>query len=266
VLALIASPGAASAQVTLDPLTADQGTTLLVALEGAAMSQAGRVPSAMDIALASGMRFDKRARARLCTRAQAGRGVCPKDSKAGFGRVATTVTGFLNPGGEVEVAWSISAYLGEPSISGDAASIVLRTELLGADRVAQLLEPALGTSVPRSATIVGRVRRRSGRFGLELAFGRWPGGLSVPAPMTATPARLDLALGAVRRVRRDFVRSIRVRTQSGYRTQRIPDHELVGYDMLRTPRRCASWPYELRLHFGSAIRRTAGQVACVADS
>ena len=174
------------------------------------------------------------------------------------------MTGFLAPGGETEVSWSITAYLGAPTRAGDAASVILRTELLGVDRVEQLLMPALGAAVPKAGTITGRVRLRgSGRYGLELTFPGWPGSLVVPASLTATPTRLDLMLGAVRRVRQDFVRHVRVRTQTGSRIRRIPDHRLVGYDLLRTPRSCSGgWPYELRLAYGSDVSRTTGQMPC----
>ncbi len=212
------------------------------------------------------MRIDTRARERLCSHDQAARARCPKASRIGFGRIVVNVKGYLSPGGETEVAWSIGAYLGTP-VRPDAASIVLRAELLGADRVSQLLAPALGTSVPSVSVATGRVvRRPSGPYGLEARFGELPGGLRVPSSMTATHTRLELAIGAVRRTRQDFVRHVRVRTLSGYETQEIPDHRLVGYDLLRSPESCrVSWPYEMRVGFPSGVVRTAGRLICEND-
>lgn len=272
VLALLANAGVAAAQssgpLDLDPAGAGSGTTLLVAADELALTSGGQAATGFGFALPQGMRVDTRARAQLCSSAQASRGRCPKRSKIGFGRTVVKVTGFMSPGGETEVSWAIDAYLGPPVRPADAASVVLRAELLGADRIQQLLEPALGTSVPSVTTVTGRlVRRATGRYGLEATFGRWPGGLRVPESMTATPARLELALGAVRRTRQDFVRRLRVRTQDGYRTQEIPDHRLVGYDLFKTPPRCGgSWPYELRMMFPRGVKRTGGRFTCGDDA
>ena len=49
--------------------------------------------------------------------------------------------------------------------AGDLGSVVLLAELLGADRVEQLLEPALGTSVAKASTTTGRLAgKASGRL------------------------------------------------------------------------------------------------------
>lgn len=268
VLTLLLAAGRAPAQspgpMDLDPSAAGQGTTLLVTVDGGLLTSGGQAATGVGFALPQGMQVDTRARAQLCSSAQAKRLRCPKRSRIGFGRVVTHVTGFLSPGGETDVSWSIDAYLGMPLQPSDAASIVLRAKLLGADRVAQLLEPALGSAVPALTTVSGRVvRRRPGRYGLEATFPVWPGELSVPASMTATPTRLELALGAVRRTRQDFVRHVRVRTPGGYRTREVPDHRLVGYDLFQTPPRCGgSWAYELRMVFASGVKRTGGRFTC----
>ncbi len=86
------------------------------------------------------------------------------------------------------------------------------------------------------------------------------------APAVVSPTRFELAIGAVRRVREDFVRHLRVRTVNGYRTQTIPDHRLVGYELLRNPQRCSgTWPADLRLGFPSGVRRTSVPISCFTD-
>ena len=151
-----------------------------------------------------------------------------------------------------------------PERPADASGFVLRAELLGADRVDQLLTPILGAAVPRSSVVRGRVLRQAS--GLQLRFAQLPGAIQVPAPAVVTPTRLELAIGSVRRVREAFVRRVRVRTVSGYKTQEIPDHRLVAYDLLRNPQSCgASWPAELRLGFPGGVRRTPVPIGCVDD-
>lgn len=251
----------------LDPLNAGVGTTLLVGIDGASLSSGGTTPSSIVIALPRGMRLDSRASARLCSGEQLSRGICPAASKIGFGRVVESVTGFLAPGGDTEVSWAISAHLGVPAGPADEASILLRAQLLGADRVDQLLAPALGTAVPHVSFVRGRVVRRSaGSYGLELRFTGFPGLLSVPGTVAAAPTRFELALGAVRRVREEFTRHVRVRTLSGYTTREIRDHRLVGHDLLRNPGTCrSSWPGELRIGFPGGVRRTTARIGCTSE-
>ena len=251
----------------VDPLNAGAGATLLVGIDGPSLSSGGATPSSMVIALPRGTRLDPSAAARLCSAAQLARGACPAASKVGFGRVVESVAGFLAPGGDTEVSWSISAYLGVPAAPADEASILLRAQLLGADRVDQLLAPALGTVVPHVSLVRGRVVRRSaGSYGLELRFTGFPGLLTVPGTVTAAPTRLELALGAVRRVREEFTRHIRVRTLRGYTTREIRDHRLVGHDLLRNPGTCrTSWPGELRIGFPDGVRTTAARISCTSE-
>ncbi len=251
----------------VDPINAGAGATVLVGIDGASLSSGGATPTSMVIALPRGTRLDSRASARLCGADQLSRGICPAASNVGFGRVVEGVTGFLEPGGETEVSWSISAHLGVPARPADEASILLRAELLGADRVNQLLAPELGAAVPHVSLVRGRVVRRSaGSYGLELRFTGFPGLLRVPGTVAAAPTRFELALGAVRRVREDVTRHVRVRTLGGYRTRSIRDHRLVGHDLLRNPGTCrGSWPGELRIGFPGGARRTAARIACTSE-
>jgi len=257
-----------TAPLRLDPLNAATGATLLVGVEGASLTSGGATPTSIVIALPRGTRLDTAAAGRLCTRGQLSRGTCPAASKVGFGRVSQTVTGFLHPGGETEVAWSIGVYLGAPAKSADAASVLLRAELLGADRVDALLAPALGTGPFHVSLVTGSLRRRSsGPYGLELRLAGLPGALQVSAPAVTVPTGLELTIGAVRRVREAFTRHVRVRTLDGSTTRRIRDHRLVGHDLLRNPATCGtSWPGEVRIGFPAGVRRTTTRIGCTSDA
>jgi hypothetical protein len=258
------SAGAATAPaqlpgpVSLDPGVAGQGTALLVAADATVLSPGGRSPGSLTIVLPRGTRLDTAARKPLCG---AGETVCPESSRIGFGRFIVTVRGYLLGAGETQLAWAVNAFLARPSQRGDAASVVLSSTLLGADSVGQLLAPALGSPVPVTATSSARIVRRAS--GIELRLAQMPVELAVTAPVTAAPARLELALSAVRRTRQNFIRRFRVRTPSGYQVRRIRDHRLVGHDLLRAPRTCrGSWPYELSVGFPDGTRRSSGSIAC----
>lgn len=269
-LALVAgAPEAlATSPLRLDPLNAGTGATLRVGVDGTSLTSGTATPSSIVIALPRGTRLDTRASGRLCSRGQLAQGRCPETSKVGFGRVTQTVSGFLRPGGETELAWSIGVYLGVPSRPADAASVLLRAELLGAARVDALLGPVLGTGLPHVSLVTGGIARRaSGPYGLELALAGLPGDLRVPAPATAAPTRFELAIGTVRRVREEFTRHVRVRTLEGYTTRRIRDHRLVGHDLLRNPRTCRlSWPGELRVGFPGGTQRIAARIGCTGEA
>jgi hypothetical protein len=268
-VALTLSTGVAGAlaatPLSLDPNTPDQDTALLVTADESVLSPNGRSAESIALFLARGMRVDSAARARLCERDEAARSACPAASRVGFGRFLVAVRGYALGGGEAELAWSIDAYLGKPLRRGDAASVVLTAKLLGASSVAALLAPVLGASVPSTSTTVGRlVQRASGAYGVELRFAKLPVHLDVAAPITATPAGLELTLSAVRRVRQDFFRRIKVRTPSGSEVRKIRDHRLIGHYLFRTPRSCnGSWPSEVRVGASGAVRRTKSPIACL---
>ena len=250
--------------MALDPGVAGQGTALVMVADSTVLAPTGTAPRSLTIALARGTRVDSGARERLCTRAQASRSRCPAASGIGFGRFAMSVGGYLEGGGQTELAWWLDAFLGTPARRGDAASVVLQARLLGAPSVGLLLEPLIGATVPRAARSTVRVvRRADGGMGVELRFARLPVQFRPPAPVSVTPARLELSLSAVRRTRQSFVRRVRVRTPSGYEIRRIRDHRLIAHHLWRTPERCGgSWPYELRVGFPDGVRRTTGRMEC----
>lgn len=267
-LMLSAGAGGAPAQVGVplgfDPSVARQGTTLLVRADESLLSQTGRPADSVSFVLPHGMRIDTASRQELCQRRQAARSACPESSRIGFGRFGLAVRGYMLDGGEAELVWGIDAYLGEPERRGDVASVVLIGRLLGADTVAALLTPSLKTKVPSLATTVGRlVRASSGQYGVELQFAKLPVQLDVVAPITATPRRLELSLGAVRRTRQNFTRRFKIRTPTGYEIRKIPDHRLIGHYLFRTPPSCrGSWPSEVRARFAGVEKRTTRRITC----
>ena len=267
-LTLSAGVGGAPAQtgqpLGFDPSMARQGTTLLVKADESLLSQDGRPADSVAFSLPRGMRVDTASRQELCQLRQAARSSCPESSRIGFGRFGLAVRGFVPDGGEAELVWALDAYLGEPERRGDAASVVLTGRLLGADTVASLLAPSLSTEVPSVATTVGRlVRVSSGKYGVELRFAKLPVELGVVAPITATPRRLELSLGAVRRVRENFTRRFKIRTPTGYEIREVPDHRLIGHHLLRTPPSCnGSWPSQLRATFAGVEKRTTRRITC----
>jgi hypothetical protein len=267
-LTLSAGATAALAQqpgpFALDPSGARQGTALLIAADEAVLASNGQAAKSMTFALPRGTPVDTAARERLCGRREAARSACPASSQIGFGRFIIAVRGWLSGSGAAELTWAIDAYLGKPLRRGDIASVVLTGQLLGAGSVHDLLVPIIGTPVPSTANAVGRlVPRESGAYGIELRFPKLPARLDLVPPVTATPVRLELALSAVRRVRENFFRRIRVRTLSGYEIRRIRDHRLIGHHLFRTPRRCSgSWPAELRVGFPGRVKRTAFRIDC----
>ena len=237
--------------VALDPAVARQGTTLVLGLD------APPATGAIAVRMPKGTHTNTNSRTRLCSSSDAARGTCPPESKVGFGRYVVDVAGYLNPGGDTQLTWSIDAFLGHPVKRGDIASVVLSAKLLGADSVATLLTPEIGMSVPATGTTKARLRK-----GPELYVPGVPIHFSVAPPTTVTPLRFELNLSAVRRTRQDFIRKVKVPTLSGgYEIRRVKDHRLIGHNLFRTPERCSgTWSYELTV----GAKRSTGRIPCQA--
>ena len=75
-----------SGPVALDPNIARQGTALVLALDGTALSPDGQAPTSITVAMPTRHGRERDARKQLCSRAQAARGTCPPASRIGFGR------------------------------------------------------------------------------------------------------------------------------------------------------------------------------------
>lgn len=193
----------------------------------------------LAITLPRGTGFDRRA--------------APAGASVGFGSFVMDVQGFLAPGGDTQLVWSLAVALGRR-----AGGLTITARLLGADSAAALLQPRLGVPIPAAATTAARFVRTAGR--LVFRLDRLPVAFSPAPPATATAQRLELSVGAGRRVVRTFYHRLRVPTASGgSRVERVRDHRLVAYELLRTPSRCAgSWSYSML----AGGRTTAGRIAC----
>jgi hypothetical protein len=84
----------------------------------------------------------------------------------------------------------------------------------------------------------------------------------VAPPATVTPLRFELNLSAVRHIRENFIRKIKVPTLSGgYEIRKVKDHRLVGHYLFRAPERCSgTWSYELTV----ASAHSTGRIPCQA--
>jgi hypothetical protein len=235
--------------VSLDPALANQGTALVIGIDAPPST------GAIAVRLPKGTHTNTKSRTKLCSSSDAARGACPPESKIGFGRYVVGVAGYLNPGGQTQLTWSIDAFLGRPVKRGDIASVVLSAKLLGAESVATLLTPEIGKSVPTAGTMQARLRK-----GPELRVPGVPIQFAVGPPTTVTPLRFELNLSAVRRTRQDFIRKIKVPTLSGgYEIRKVKDHRLVGHNLFRTPERCSgTWSYELTV----GAKRSTGRIPC----
>jgi hypothetical protein len=263
VLVSAGSSAAQAAPVALEPNAAGQGTTVVLSADPSVLSPGGQPGRSISLTFGRGMAVDATSREQLCKRSEAASGGCPDASRIGFGRYAMKLRGYEAGGSESELAWAIDAYLGEPQRRGDVASVVLISKLLGADLVGALLAPSIGTTVPATATSSGRLVRRSGRYSFDLRFDELPAQVGVAAPVTATPASLDLSLGAARQLRQNFVRRFKIRTPSGFEIRKVRDHRLVGHYLFRTPSSCnGSWPAELAVEIGGRVKRTSAPIAC----
>ena len=235
-LGLLLAP-AASAQpaftgsASLKPNVAGKGSKLTITGSGGSSAQSLR---SIIVAAHRGFRFDRRARAKVCTNQEADSFTCPEEARTGRGNAVVTATSAVFGTRDVNV--TIDAYLGERQRAGDLAGAVL-----------QFSEPTFG--VRRS--LRGRVVRvPSGPFGIEVRFESIPD-LNQPG-VTATLKSLNVTIGASRRVK------VRKRVRGRRVTRRVRRH------LITNPRRCSgSWRYQVRATFASGSPLTQdGQIPC----
>ena len=200
---------------------------------------------------------DRHARARSgCAAARRPRaGAARPRARSASVASSQSVTGYLAPGGETELAWTITVYLGDARArAADVTSLVLRAELLGADRVDQLLTPALGRGGRRTArsSAAASCARRSR---LEARFAQLPGALHVAG---AGDRDADAIRAGDRRgpARARGLRPPRpgpdASAATGPRRSRTTGSS--GTTCCATRERCGgTWPAELRLGFPSGV-------------
>jgi len=183
-----------------------------------------------NVDIARGYRFEPRAAAGRCTVAQARAGACPASSKIGSGTGRLAVKGATL--GRTQFVVAIAFYMMRPQRPGDIAGLVLA----GRD--------------PRSGVhfaLLGRlVRRRHGRYGLELRFAHTA--RELPAGFQVQLRRVHVEFGTQRTV---------VRRQGG---QAKP----VTYHLLTNPGACpaAGWPFLLTVTYSTGPERYTARAAC----
>jgi hypothetical protein len=97
-----------------------------------------------------------------------------------------------------------------------------------------------------------------------------PGGLTIPRPLAAAGVaaavtRFKLQVGAVRRVRKNFVHRIPIETLNGPGVQIVHDHHLVPYHLLARPAACpasGAWPWQIQVGFPEGVRKLSGKARC----
>jgi hypothetical protein len=244
--ALIASsaPGqpAPEGTVQLTPNTAGKPSTLSFDLNPEEMGTA-ETPQSVTLFIANGFKFDRRARAERCSDAQAQQVACPPKSRIGTGQAIVNASGFLVPGGSQDFTASIEMFLAAPASPGDLAGVVV-----------QVSEPTTG--IRRSGR--GRLTRvAEGPFGSALVFDEFPGAVQPPPGVTIDVKRVQLSVGARRRVRKvkkvrkkkKVVRKVRVRR----------------YYLITNPPTCTgSWPFQVRVRFPSGEVVRDGAIGCSA--
>jgi len=197
-----APPGAITA--TFNPNTPKTGATLGVQVDGTKLDQSGmKTPASFRLDSPLGLRVDKRAVARRCTRP----GSCPAASRIGAGTAVVSVSVF----GDVSVR--LTAFLAPVKRAGDLAGVVVEGEAAG-----------------QRLVMSGRMLPAAGDHGPTLLFEDLDGGRSLPAGFNARLKTLALTTAARR--------TVTVKTRKGKRVQR----RRVTRHLLTTPRTCAgSW-------------------------
>jgi hypothetical protein len=228
--------------VQLVPNTAGKPSTL--SLDMNPQEPGGtETPRSVSLFIARGFRFDSRARPTRCSDADAQRVACPSKSRIGTGQAMATASGFLVPGGSMDFTASIELFVAAAA-AGDVAGVVV-----------QVSEPTTGIRQSARGRLVPVVE---GPFGLELRFDQFPGTGQVPPGVTIDVKRIQMTVGAKRRVRK--VKRIRRKGKVVKKKVRIRRYYLIT----NPPTCAASWPYQVRVGFPSSELVRDGTIACTA--
>jgi hypothetical protein len=217
------------------PNVAGKGAKLVLDVKPPASSQS---PSSAVLSIARGFRFDRRARKQRCSDEQAANFNCPEASRVGRGTADVTATGPIFPGGSQKYVAKIDVFLTHPQQRGDIAGFVV-----------QVSESTTGVRGSGRARLV---RHRSGPYGSQLRFDSIPASPSLPPGFSVRVDRIQVRLGASRR--------IRVRRRVHGRTRRVRKRVYL----IRNPRTCSgSWPYALHVAYSDGHSEDyVGGVTC----
>lgn len=176
---------AGTVSVTLSPNKAGKGSNFHVTASGFTSAQG--IPTSVAIFTQKGFKFDARAVAVKCSSAQASTipVSCPSKSKIASGSASVHIAGV---GPNTDVTIPITGYLGNPTGSGDLATVIL---------TGSASFPLVGT---QTLTVTGKVLKVSSPYGLELLFDKF-NAPPVPSGVTVSLNKLDLTGGAKRTIK-----------------------------------------------------------------
>jgi len=226
---LMATAAPAGGQTTsaATPNGAGKASTLHFEVDGLAPPINGRLPSAMDLAAASGFKLNLKAVARRCSEQSAKLNECPRRSLIGKGLLLVEVT---TPDGVRDASIDLNVYLHS------------RTRILAVAYV-------FGWQVvPGSLSVAP---------GIVVTFDPLPTGAAFPN-VSYRLKRISLDIGAKR-----VIKQRRVRRVNGRRRVRVTKRRVA---LIRNPATCRrSWPSSVSLRFpdGSAAS-LAAPMACSA--
>ena len=228
---------------TLTPNGAGEHSTLSMDFDPQEGSTS-ETPQSLALYIAHGFKYDRRSRAVRCSDAQAQQLACPAKSRIATGTATVNASGVLVPGGSQDFVASIEAFLAAPPSPAAIAGVVV-----------QVREPATGIS----GSGKGRLTKvADGPFGSALIFDEFPGTAQVPPGVTLDVKRIQMTVGAKRRVRK--VKKIRRKGKVVKRKVKIR-----RYYLITNPTTCeGSWPFQVRVKFPSSEVVRDGTVACAA--
>src|SRR5918911_149587 len=218
-LALATVPAAAAgaiATLTVDPNEAGKPSRATLNVNN---PRAHENPRTTALRVVRGARFDPRARAVKCSKAQADANQCPAKTRIGGGTADVTVSSPLFAPTQIHVP--VDLYLMRPLQAGDLAGVVahFRVEQTGQE----------GHSF-------GRVTRlASGPYGMQTRFTKLNGAVRPPSGVRAHVDHLRLTFGAKRTV--------------------MKNGAAVTYHLIHNPKTCdGTWEYQVAIGYGSGDR------------
>jgi hypothetical protein len=197
-------------------------------------NEQARNAQALVIAATRGFKIDPRSRKRRCSEERARQFDCPEASRIGDGEANGTAS---IAGGTQTFTASIDVFLARPWQPGDIAGVVV-----------QFREPQSGERGQARGRLV---RVPTGPFGAEVRFEDLAGATPSVPGVTITVDRIQLRVGARRKV-------VRIIRRNGRRIRRVR-----RYTLIRNPRTCAgSWPYQVRVRYPDREEVRDGSLAC----
>lgn len=220
-----AAPAGAQTTSAATPNAAGKASTLHFEVDGLAPPINGRLPSAMELAAASGFRLNLQALSRRCSQEAAKLNECPRGSLMGKGSLLVEVT---TPDGIRDASIAINVYL------HSSTRILAVAYVFGW----QVVPGSLGAA-----------------SGIVVTFDPLPTGAAFPN-VSYRLKRISLDLGAKRVIRKRTVRRVNGRRRVNVTKRRV--------DLIRNPATCrGSWASSISLRFpDGSVAPLAAPTAC----